>query len=320
MQRWQAREHFEHVRRVAHRRRALPNEAIGAGRALVRRRARHGHHLAALFPGHARRDQRAGPLGRLDNDCTPGEAGDDAVAAGKVLCPRLLAGGAFGNDQAFLGDLPVKPLMLRRVDMVDAAAEAGDEGEAGAAQLCRHVARDLGPSRRSMARADNGDGVRAGEGEIAEHSKQGRGRIERDEELREVRLAAGDEAGAKALGGGDLVFDGDDGGQLDPAAFANAVCDIGQGGKRRGRGAEALKQARECQWADTRCTDEADPIAALSVAERRQAHSSGLAFGVPKRGSVPFRRRPRLARCVQKTKRESSVRPVRINGLRSPIR
>jgi len=128
-------------------------------------------------------------------------------------------------------------------------AARGSSGEPGTAinsrpcspaKLRRHVAGDLAPRSRSIARADDGDGVRAGEGEIAQHGEQRRRRIERDEEFREVRLAAGDQARAEALGGGDLVFDGGDGGQLDAAAFSNPVCDVGQGGERMGCGAEAL--------------------------------------------------------------------------------
>ena len=320
---------------------ALADQAIGAGGAGVERRAGNGHDLAALLPGHAGGDQRARTLGRLDHHGAPGEARDDAVAARKILGARLVAGGAFRNDQALFGDLAVKALVLRRVDMVDAAAEdgdraigeaggmglavdaegeAGDDGETGAAKFGGHVARDLAAGGGGIAGADNGDGVRPGEGGISQHGKQGRRRVERDQQFRKVRLAAGNDPCTAALGGGDLVLNGGKGGHLDAAALGNAACNLGQGSEGIGRIAEAFKQTRESQWADIRCTDNADPVAPLGIAEPAQVHSSGLAFGVPKRGSVPFRRRSMFALCVQKTSRESPASPPRMTGLRSPSR
>jgi hypothetical protein len=177
----------------------------------------------------------------------PGEAGDDAVASGEILRARLVAGGALRDDQAVLGDLTVKAFVLGRIDVVNAPAEDGDgargeagglglavnaEGEAGdgneacAAKVSGHVTRDLAASGGGIAGANDGDGVRAGERQLAQNGEQGRRRVQRDKQLGELRFAAGDQARAAALRGGDLVFDGGGGRQFDTAPIGDASSDI----------------------------------------------------------------------------------------------
>ena len=58
----------DHVGGFGHQRRALLEQAVGAFGARIERRARHGEHLAALFAGEPRGDQRAGAPRRFDDD------------------------------------------------------------------------------------------------------------------------------------------------------------------------------------------------------------------------------------------------------------
>ena len=79
---------------------AVLEQAVGAGGARVERRSGHGKHQPAHLAGKPGADQRAGALGRLDHDQSQGRAGDQAVAARKILGARLPAERHFGNDGA----------------------------------------------------------------------------------------------------------------------------------------------------------------------------------------------------------------------------
>ena len=76
-------EPVHHIGRGFGERRAVADEAVGAARARIERRARHGENLAALFERVIGGDERAGAFRRLHHHDAARQAGDDAVAAGK---------------------------------------------------------------------------------------------------------------------------------------------------------------------------------------------------------------------------------------------
>ena len=90
-------EHRDHVGGFGHQRRALLEQPVGAFGARIERRARHREHLAALFAGQARRDQRARAARRFDHHDADRKPGDQPVAARKIVRARLPSERHFGN-------------------------------------------------------------------------------------------------------------------------------------------------------------------------------------------------------------------------------
>ncbi len=132
-----------HVAGVLHQGRALPQQIVAAARARVEGRTGHGEHLAALLAGEARGDQRAGLELRLHHDDPQRQAGDDPVAAGKVLGAGVVADGPLGDDAALARQSFVQGDVLRRKGVVDPARHHRDRA-AGRAN-------PHGPRRRSPA-------------------------------------------------------------------------------------------------------------------------------------------------------------------------
>ena len=80
---------LEHVLGGLDQGRALADQEVAALRARIERRARHRHHLAAIFGGVAGGDQRARSGRGLDHHRAVGQAGDDPVAIGEMARARL---------------------------------------------------------------------------------------------------------------------------------------------------------------------------------------------------------------------------------------
>ena len=70
----------------------LLDEAVGAGRPGIERRPRYCVHLPMLLDGVAGSNERARPECGLDHHDAQRQAGDDAVALGKMLGERHHAG------------------------------------------------------------------------------------------------------------------------------------------------------------------------------------------------------------------------------------
>src|SRR3546814_12896540 len=92
--------------------RALADQQVAAVRAGSGRRARHGHHLAAIIARPPRGDQRSRFRRRLDHHRAVRDAGDDAVARGEVARERFGAGGLFGDEQLVACNLFLHPAPL----------------------------------------------------------------------------------------------------------------------------------------------------------------------------------------------------------------
>ena len=108
----------------------------------------------------------------------------------------------------------------------------------------------------------------------------------------EVRLAAGHDTGAVALRRFDLCIDFVDRRHDDRTAPACTARDLRKGVEGGGGAAETFQQLSEGDGANILRAGEADPVAPLIVGQDwHQTHASGFAFGVPKRGSVPLKRR-----------------------------
>src|SRR5579864_9366193 len=116
-------EHVQHVLRAFPESRAAADEVVGAAAAGVERRPWNGEHLASLFKCKASGDERARAECRLDHDNTHGNAGDQAVAAGKVTRLRLGADRHLRDDDASLGNRLVQIAIFFRIDAVDAAGD-----------------------------------------------------------------------------------------------------------------------------------------------------------------------------------------------------
>ncbi len=141
---------------------ALFEQAVASPCAGIERRAGYGHHLAALLQREAGGDEAAGALGGLD-DGGEREAGDDAVAFREVArLARHSRAGLSETSVTALGELGVEPVVLGRIDLVDAACDGGDRAGVHrcsvsfAIDAARHAGDDdvacLGQVSREIAR------------------------------------------------------------------------------------------------------------------------------------------------------------------------
>ena len=141
-------DHGEHVGSLGDQRRALLEQAVGALGARIERRARHREHLAALFVGHARGDQRARAARRLDDDDTDRQARRSAGCGGESRAPR-------GSQPSGISVTAA----TGRQDLLAAAARARpdrcDRGRRPAPRRCR--CRGLRDARRRRCRAPGPD-------------------------------------------------------------------------------------------------------------------------------------------------------------------
>ena len=81
----------------------------------------HSEHLAPLVRGAARRDERTGAQSRLDDDSAQRQPGNNAVTPREVITARLEAWGELADEAALGGDIRVQLLVLRRINVVEAA-------------------------------------------------------------------------------------------------------------------------------------------------------------------------------------------------------
>src|SRR5690606_23051969 len=82
----------------------VADKAVRTPTPRIERRARHRHHLASLFGGDARGNQRAGFERGLHGEDAARETVDDAVAAREVARGRLRVWWQLREDQAAFGD------------------------------------------------------------------------------------------------------------------------------------------------------------------------------------------------------------------------
>ena len=171
-------QHRDHVGGLGDQRCTLLEQAVGAFRARIERRARHREHFAALLAGEPRRDQRAGAARRLDDHDADREAGDEPVAAREVARARLPAERHFRHRRALSQHRFQQLLVFGRVNAlepagehgnraagearamrsgVDAARQARHDAETVLAQLAREPLGEFDAGRGGIARADDRD-------------------------------------------------------------------------------------------------------------------------------------------------------------------
>ena len=115
---------MDDIRCLRGQRRALLDEIVGAGGARIERRARHREHLAALFGGNPRRDQRSRAMRGLHHDDAERHARDQPVAAGKIAGARNVPERHFGNrSPAGPQHCRQQVLVLGRIDLVVTAGQ-----------------------------------------------------------------------------------------------------------------------------------------------------------------------------------------------------
>ena len=233
--------------------------------------AGNGEDFAPLLGGEARGDEAARASRRLDDEHAQRQAGDDAVASREVLAARGEAEGHFADEAAALADLALQVLVLGWIDVVEAAGEHGDgagvdrrlvrhavdaarqaggDDEAGAADLVRELACQLGAGRRALSRPDDGDGRPLQKRDVALGVEQRRRRFERGQGRRILRLADEHELGAGALRALELRFRLMLRADADGAAKATALRQLRESGERCRGGAVVLQQVAKGDGTD----------------------------------------------------------------------
>ena len=138
-------------------RRALLDQIVGAGGARIERRAGHGKHLAALFGGHPRGDQRARAVRGLDDDDAEREAPEiSRLRRGKSRARGTWPSGISEIAAPLCQQRGQQILMLGRIDPVVAAGQHRDRAarDAGAVRGLVDAAREPGERRQSRRRRD----------------------------------------------------------------------------------------------------------------------------------------------------------------------
>ena len=257
---------FQHVPCAHQQRGAVADQPVGALAARVQRRAGHGEHVAPLFGGKARGNERAGAGRRFHHDQRAGQSGDDAVAAREIVRARHRARHHLGHDHAALADRRVQALIFRRVDhvdaarhhghrpgverglmrrRVDAAREAGDDGMAFAADLPRQKPGELAGDGGGIARPHHRHGAADQQLRIALHAEQGRGIVRLAEQGRKLWFQACDEARADGGRVGHVALGGLQAIELRRAAQSALLRQFRDGAQRLRCGAVALQQGAE---------------------------------------------------------------------------
>lgn len=149
----------------------------------------------------------------------------------------------------------------------------------GLTELLRQAACDPLAARRGDAGADYGDRGLVQQVDAAPRPQDRRRRIERGQHFGIVGIAQHQQAGADGVAGGDLAFDGLNGGRN--GGGAGLAHQSGQGVQRAEGRAVAADQLGEGDGADAVGAGEPQPGEAFG---RVQAH----AFLVPMRGSSSF--------------------------------
>ena len=141
---------------------ALTDQSMASARERIVDRARDREHLAALIAGAARGDQRARAQARFDDERAERKAGDDPVAARKILGPSRSAGRELADQRTARRDARGELAVASRKDEIGAGAEHRD---------------------RDCARVERG-GVRGGIDAFGEPARDRKTR--RDERARET--------------------------------------------------------------------------------------------------------------------------------------
>ena len=121
----------QHVLGRFDHRRAVPDEGVAPPVAPREDAAGHGHDGPALFEGEPGGDERPAALGRLDDHGGERQAADDTVPGREMEGERRRARRQLAQDHAAARDLHGQPVVLGRVDDVDARAEHGGGLSAG---------------------------------------------------------------------------------------------------------------------------------------------------------------------------------------------
>lgn len=292
--------------------RALLDEVVATFCARIERGAGDGEDLAVLLESHARRDERAGALGRLDDDDTEREPGHQAVAAWKVPGAGLPAHGHLGDQGATLvQDGFGQRDVLGRIEFVepagqhghgsgaktggmrrgvDAARQAGDDRIALGAEVAGQHPSEFLTGGGGVARADDADGELPGEVFATDHGEQGRGMRDVAQQRRIGGFARSDEACPAFLYGGEFVFDfvdrGDARGRQRAAAADEAMELLKRGFGR----AVAIEKLAESVRPDVFGADQPQPGGALRTGEV-------LAFRPRRHVTAPSFRCRSWARC-----------------------
>ena len=137
--------HCYDVRRVSHRRSALLEKPIGSFASRIERRAGHREDFAALFAGEPRSDKGAGAAGCFDDHNAKRKAGDQAIAARKIVSTRL----ARKRHLRYCG--AIHQNFVQQFDVfgrINAAVPAGEHGNGSCRKACA-VSRSVDPARQT---------------------------------------------------------------------------------------------------------------------------------------------------------------------------
>ena len=107
------------------------NQRVATARHAAIDRPRHGEHLAALLVRVPGRDQRAGAVGRFDDDRAQRQPADDAIALRKRAAERHHPRRRFADQVAVRRNFVGQLLVLGRIDFQQAAGQHGDRPPAG---------------------------------------------------------------------------------------------------------------------------------------------------------------------------------------------
>lgn len=95
--------------------------------ARIKWRARDGEDKTSEIGGHARRDQRSGVMGGLNDDDSQRYSGDQSVATREIPCPRLPPECHLADRKPVApGDLLHQRNFLRRIGLVQSARKDGN--------------------------------------------------------------------------------------------------------------------------------------------------------------------------------------------------
>ena len=293
-------QHGDDIGGLGHRRRALLDQAVGAFRARIERRARHGKHFAALFERQPRRDQRARAFGRLDDDDAEREPGNQAIAPRKIPRAGLPAERHFGDRDAGRQNLVEQVAVFRRIDSIlaagkhrdrsiakagamrrriDAARQTGNDGKAGLAQApreivasasCRpptHCASRRWPPPASQAR-----------GRCPRTAMQRRRIVDHLQALRIVGLADGDERDVELSRGVRSHARPRRANKSAARAAAATARQRGQRLERRAGAAEMIDQGAKRARPDILAADQPQPVDALLVGQANALRRASLTY------------------------------------------
>ena len=160
-------------------------EAVCSSRSVARNRSRHAEDVTILLKGEVGGDERAGFLGRFDDDRRATEAGDEPIPQWEVMLEPLRSGPEFADECSARLEDPLRQRQIRsRVDRglvdpraedrqtgcaradaclmhdrIDSSGESGHDGDAVLGELLADPLRDALSVWRVPPRPDDGDGL-----------------------------------------------------------------------------------------------------------------------------------------------------------------